>query len=230
MKPDIQSALNRDERISRFLKGLMNLEDEAQFLNDMESDKQLKEDAINQARIIKGMRQVDDELFQSLKQASESEVADALQPRKKIFSKPMMWLSIAASVAILVFSGYKGYDYYNTTHLGIQYASEFPMETIIRGDSNSEVESELQTLFDNIQKRNDLTATTQHLAELWEMANQDTYNDYTDYAPYIGWYLAIGYLEDYDKDKAKRIFTMMLNDDKLNGSIKDPVTKIVSRL
>lgn len=230
MKPDIQSALHRDERISRYLKGRMNPEDEAQFLKDMESDKQLKEDAINQARIIKGMRQADDELLQTLKQASKSEVANALRPRKKMFHKPVMWLSIAASAAILVFSGYKGYDYYNITHLGIQYASEFPMETIIRGDSNSEVESELQTLFDNIQKRNDLTATTQRLAELWDIANQDTYNDYTDYAPYIGWYLAIGYLENYDKDKAKRIFTMMLNDDKLNDSIKNQVTEIVRRL
>lgn len=209
MKPDIQSALHRDERISRYLKGRMNPEDEAQFLKDMESDKQLKEDAINQARIIKGMRQADDELLQTLKQASKSEVANALRPRKKMFHKPVMWLSIAASAAILVFSGYKGYDYYNITHLGIQYASEFPMETIIRGDSNSEVESELQTLFDNIQKRNDLTATTQRLAELWDIANQDTYNDYTDYAPYIGWYLAIGYLEDFEKDKAKEILNKL---------------------
>lgn len=209
MKPDIQSALNRDERISRFLKGLMNLEDEAQFLKDLESDKQLKEDAINQARIIKGMQQVDNELLQTLKHASKSEVANALRPRKKMFHKPVMWLSIAASAAILVFSGYKGYDYYNTTHIGIQYASEFPMETIIRGDSNSEVESELQTLFDNVQKCNDLATTTHRLAELWDMANQYTYNDYTDYAPYIGWHLAIGYLEDYDKDKAKRILNQL---------------------
>lgn len=230
MKPDIQSALHRDERISRYLRGQMTLEEEAGFLKDMESDKQLKEDTINQARIIKGMRQADNELLQTLKQASKSEVANALRPRKKLFRNPAMWLSIAASAAILVFSGYKGYDYYNTTHLGIQYASEFPMESIMRGDSNSEVESELQTLFDHVQKRNDLTATTQRLTELWDMANQDTYNDYTDYAPYIGWYLAIGYLEDYNKDKAIITFNMMLNDDKLNDSIKDQVNEIVSRL
>lgn len=212
MKPHIQSALHRDERNSRYLRGQMTPEEEARFLKDMESDKQLKEDAISQARIIKGMRQADDELLQTLKQASKSEVANALRPRKKMFHKPVMWLSIAASAAILVFSGYKGYDYYNITHLGIQYASEFPMETIIRGDSNSEVESELQTLFDNIQKRNDLTATTQRLAELWDIANQDTYNDYTDYAPYIGWYLAIGYLEDFEKDKAKEILSKITID------------------
>ncbi len=212
MELDIQSAVSRDDRISRYLKGQMSALEEARFLKDMESDKQLKEDTINQARIIKGMRQVDNELIRCLKQASESEVDAALHPLKGLFRKPVMWMSIAATAAILVFSGYKGYDYYSTTHLGIRYASEFPMETIMRGDSNTKVESELQTLFGNIEERHDLTATTQRLAELWDIANQDTYNDYTDYAPYIGWYLAIGYLEDYDKANAKKILNQLASE------------------
>ena len=177
MELDIQSAVSRDDRISRYLKGQMNASEEARFLKDMESDKQLKEDTINQARIIKGMRQVDNELIRCLKQASE-----------------------------------------------------FPMETIMRGDSNTKVESELQTLFGNIEERHDLTATTQRLAELWDIANQDTYNDYTDYAPYIGWYLAIGYLEDYDKTNAKKIFNLMLDDGNVNEAIKDQIKDILKSL
>ena len=55
----------------------------------------------------------------------------------------------------------------------------------------------------------DLDDTTSRLKTLWEIAKQDAYNDYTDYAPYIGWNLAIGYLQDYEKKKAKEILLEM---------------------
>ena len=34
-------------------------------------------------------------------------------------------------------------------------------------------------------------------------------NEYTDYAPYIGWHLAIAYLKDYKKDRAMDILKEM---------------------
>lgn len=205
METKIHSSLDRDEQISRYLKGRMDAQEEAQFLADMESDAQLKQDAIAQARLIRGMRQVDDEFIQALKTASESKIATSIRPRRILFRKPIAWLSMAASIAVLLFAGYNGYDYYDTTRLGMKYAKVFPMGTIVRGESNSDVELELQTLFNDVTARKDLTTATERLSELWEIANQDTYNDYTDYAPYIGWYLAIGYLEDYEKEKAKQL-------------------------
>ena len=51
--------------------------------------------------------------------------------------------------------------------------------------------------------------TTSRLAALWKLSKQDTYNDYTDYAPYIGWNLAIGYLRNYEKTKAQNILAEM---------------------
>lgn len=197
--------IDRDERISRYLKGLMNAQEESKFLADMESDEQLKQDAITQARLIKGMVQVDYELIQELKNTPKAKITSSLRPPRIIFRKPVTWLSTAASVLVLLFAGYKGYDYYDTTRLGMKYATVFPMETIVRGDIDSNVDKELQTLFENVVERKDLSATTKRLSELWEISNQETYNDYTDYSPYIGWYLAIGYLEDYEKDKAKSI-------------------------
>jgi len=211
MAKSIYSDLERDERISRYLKGQMDAHEEDFFLSDMESDKQLKQDAIAQARLVRGMSQVDTEFIQVLKSASESEVNSSIRHRKIIFKKPLIWVSTAASVAILLFAGYKGYDYYNTTRLGMKYANVFPMETLMRGDSDIEAESKLQTLFSNVVERKNLSETTKKLSELWEIANQDIYNDYTDYAPYIGWYLAIGYLENYEKDKARIVLTTMLN-------------------
>lgn len=230
MENDIQSAIRRDERISRYLKGKMNAQEEKQFLADMASDEQLKQDAIAQARLVKGMAQVDEELIQELKTTSESKIAYSAHSRRIMFRKPITWLSVAASVAVLLFAGYKGYDYYDTTRLGMKYATAFPMETLVRGETDDAVETELQMLFNNVVERKDLKETTKRLSELWELSNQETYNDYTDYAPYIGWYLAIGYLEEYEKGKAKVVLLNMLDDVNVSIFIKDQIRLILKRL
>lgn len=209
MESNIQTGIDRDERIAQYLKGLMSIQEETKFLADMESDEKLKQDAIAQARLVKGMSQVERELVQELKIASRARVKSMLGTQKVIFKKSITWVAVAASVGVLIFAGYKGYDYYDTTRLGIKYATEFPMETIVRGDKDSTYDNELQVLFKNVIERKDLSCTTRRLSELWEVANQETYNDYTDYAPYIGWYLAIGYLEEYEKEKAKQLLKQM---------------------
>lgn len=230
MENDILSALWRDERISRFLKGMMNDQEEKQFLADMESDEQLKQDAIAQARLVKGMAQVDEELIQELKTASYSKIAYSGRSRRIMFRKPITWLSVAASVAVLLFAGYKGYDYYDTTRLGMKYATAFQMETLVRGETDTVVETELQMLFNKVVERKDLKETTKRLSELWELSNQETYNDYTDYAPYIGWYLAIGYLEDYEKEKAIHILKQLNNSSKYSESIYINTTNLLNVL
>lgn len=222
--------LDRDERISRYLKGLMSIQEETKFLADMESDEQLKQDAIAQARLVKGMAQVDYELIQELKNTPKAKITSSVHPPRIIFRKPVTWLSVAASVAVLLFAGYKGYDYYDTTRLGMKYATAFPMEILVRGNADSTVDIEIQSLFDNVIKRKNLSSTTKRLYELWEISNQETYNDYTDYAQYIGWYLAIGYLEDYEKEKAKCILHIMLDDENVSLSIKDQIKELLKRL
>ena len=200
---DIQSELEWDDRILRYMKDKMDSMEEKQFLSEMKSDELLRQDVITQARLVRGMRQVDDELVRALKNSSEDVIRSAIRSRKSTLKKSVVWLSMVASIAIIIVVGYKGYDYYHITRLGMKYATAFPMETIVRGDLDIPVEFELQMLFDNVVRRKDLNATTDRLSKLWEISNQDTYNEYTDFAPYIGWYLAIGYLEEYKKDKAE---------------------------
>lgn len=210
---DMNKALKDDDRISYYLQGQMSQEEESDFLADLETDAELRQNAIIQARLIKGMKQVDEELVCAFKQASSSDIHLLVNKplRHSLFFK---WASVAASIVIVMLGGYKGYDYYDTTRLGAEYANTFPISTIIqRGDSDIEIEQELTDLFNNVINRKDLSQTTNRLAELWEISKQDTYNDYTDYAPYIGWYLAIGYLEDYEKDKAKKVLADMINYD-----------------
>ena len=207
-----EKDLLNDERISCFLQGKMKAEEEAAFMEEMKNNKDLCNQAIAQARLVKGMKQVDEELKDAFRQADEQTIkriakeASETSVSKKSSAR---WLAIAASVVFIVFVGFRSYDYYDTTRLGKKYANTFPTTSIIRGETNTDVETELSTLFNNIAEGKDLDNTTSRLATLWELSKQDTYNDYTDYAPYIGWNLAIGYLRNYEKTNAKAVLEEM---------------------
>ena len=201
--------LLNDERISRYMQGKMDVDEESAFIEELKKDEDLRSLAIAQARLVKGMKQADNELKDAFRQADEQtikRIATKVTGNKRHYAQ---WLATAASILFVVFIGFKSYDYYDTTSLGRLHANDFPMSSIIRGDSNADVEEELTTLFNNVAEGKDLDNTTSRLATLWELAKQDTYNDYTDYAPYIGWNLAIGYLRNYEKAKAKDVLEEM---------------------
>ena len=201
--------LVNDERISRFMQGLMEADEEAAFQTELKNNEELRNQAIAQARLVKGMKQVDEELKGLFRQTDEQtirNIANRVTARK---NRSTRWLAIAASIVFIVFVGFKSYDYYDTTNLGKEYANAFPTSSIVRGESNVDVESELKVLFDNVAQNRDLDNTTSRLKTLWELSKQETYNDYTDYSPYIGWNLAIGYLRNYEKTKAQDVLAEM---------------------
>ena len=204
-----EKDLLNDERISRYMQGKMNADEESAFMEELQYNEELRNQAIAQARLVKGMKQVDEELKDAFRQSDEQtikRIAKDASARKKSSAR---WFAVAASVVFIVFVGFRSYDYYNITSLGRQYANTFPTSTIIRGEINADVDTELTTLFNNVAEGRDLDNTTSRLKTLWKLSKQDTYNDYTDYAPYIGWNLAIGYLENYKKEKAKDVLLEM---------------------
>ena len=221
-----------DERISRFLQGKMDTDEEAAFMEEMKNNDDLRNQAIAQARLVKGMKQVDEELKDAFRQADEQTIkriakeASETSVSKKSSAR---WLAIAASIVFIVFVGFKSYDYYDTTRLGKEYANTFPTSTIIRGETNADVDTELTTLFNNVAEGKDLDNTTSRLKTLWELSKQDTYNDYTDYAPYIGWNLAVGYLEDYEKSKAKEVLMEMKQIYPEGTALGDKIREVLNR-
>ena len=207
-----EKDLLNDDRISRYMQGMMEPEEETSFIEELKNNEELRNQAIAQARLVKGMKQVDEELKETFRQADEQtikRIAKKASESSVNRKSSTRWLAIAASVVFIVFVGFKSYDYYDTTSLGKEYANTFPTTSIIRGVTNSDVETELSTLFNNIAKGTDLDTTTSRLATLWELSKQDTYNDYTDYSPYIGWYLAVGYLRNYEKTMARNVLSEM---------------------
>lgn len=207
-----EKDLLNDERISRFLQRKMKADEEATFMEEMKNNEDWRDQAIVQARLVKGMKQVDEELKDAFRQADEQtikRIAKEASETSVIKKSSARWLAIAASVVFIVFVGFKSYDYYDTTSLGKEYANTFPTTSIIRGETKTDVETELSTLFNNVAECKDLDNTTSRLETLWELSKQNTYNEYTDYAPYIGWNLATGYLENYEKAKAKEVLIEM---------------------
>ena len=257
---DIEKALLEDDRISRFLQGLMDTNEEAAFLDELKSNKELRQRASTQARLVKGMKQADEELicaFKRIKKTDINQIEKELYTRKQNrkvaiitggkaaildeeddgMREPIKLPSIknvnkfiaVASIILIFFVGYMSYDYYATTSLGKEYANTFPMTSIVRGDSNESVEGELITLFENVANDNDLNQTISRLLVLWQIAKQNTYNEYTDYAPYIGWHLAIAYLEDYKKDRALDILKEMEQMYPKGTAIGDKVRGILNK-
>ena len=224
-----EKDLLNDERISRYMQGKMNADEESAFMEELQYNEELRNQAIAQARLVKGMKQVDEELKETLRQTDEHTIKHIVHETvgRKKHSAP--WLAIAASIVFIVFVGFKSYDYYDTTSLGKEYANTFPTTSIIRGEANTDVEAELSSLFKNVAEGKELRKTTARLASLWDLAKQDTYNDYTDYAPYIGWNLAIGYLEYYEKAKAKDILMEMKQVYPEGTALGDKIREVLNR-
>lgn len=204
-----EKDLLNDERISRYMQGKMDVNEESAFIEELKKDEDLRSLAIAQARLVKGMKQADNEIKTAFSQVDENTIKRIARNVTGDKNQSARWLAIAASIVFIVFVGFKSYDYYDTTSLGKEYANTFPTSAIIRGEANQDVETELATLFNNIAEGKDLDNTTSRLATLWELSKQETYNDYTNYAPYIGWNLTIGYLRNYEKAKAKDILEEM---------------------
>ncbi len=222
--------LRNDDIIDRFIQGQMDENEEKAFLEELNQNEELRERAILHARLVKGMAQVDDEIIEAYSEAEDSSKnnkATVVSIDKKISAR---WLAIAASIVFVVFVGFKSYDYYDTTSLGREYANTFPTSTIIRGEANTDVDTELTKLFNNVAEGKDLDNTTSRLKILWEQARQDTYNDYTDYSPYIGWNLAIGYLRNYEKAKAKNVLKEMKREYPKGTVIGDKIATLLEML
>ena len=181
-----ENVLLDDERISLFLQGKMTSDEEESFIDELKKNDDLRDRAIIQARLVKGLKQVDEEIKEAFRLSNEETIRDIAKGVSGNKKHSVRWFAVAASIILIVFVGFKSYDYHYTTSLGKKYANTFPTSSIIRGEANADVETELATLFNNITECKDLENTISRLATLWELSKQETYNDYTDYSPYIG--------------------------------------------
>jgi len=211
-----------EERITRYLHGEMTPDEETLFEKDIQSDETLRNQTEAIARTIKAMNAIGSE--------QDRKLVEEMRGSSKKKTRPTRWLSIAASFALLITVGYYTYDYSSTVSLGKEYAKAFPLSTEIRGEEDDEVLDQLTVLFDNVTNNRDIDNTIEQLEVLWQQSQSDTYNEYTTYAPYIGWNLAVAYLLDYDKKKANAVLEQMEQEYPSITEMREQIEKILNRL
>lgn len=238
-----ERLLLEDERIAKYLKGKMTADEEQLFLQELGTNAELKEKAVAMARLVKAMKEVgrdsDEDIVSEFLDVDSDTVKavakDAIVTKKKgkivAWQRAATWLSAAASVALLVWGGFTYNDFRRTTGLGEEYSTVFSSSQFTRGgEDNAEVENKLAKLFDNVASKQDLDNTLHELSLCWQLATKETYNDYTDYAPEIGWNLAIGHLKNNDKKKAKEVLTKLIDIAPEGTVIGDKARELFSKL
>ena len=226
---DITSdGLTDVELIERFLCGNMDADEEARFMASLNADEQRRSKAIAMAYLVKAMKaegsRHDRQLIQAMSSLDRSDVAQVAaraacgpaivaagrHKKGKLLYGFITTLSVVAA-SVIVFWGSRYYiDYRYTTRLADEYATAFVMEpAATRGTGDEEVARTMSRLFASVRSGKRLPVVQDRLSKLWKLSLQPTYNDYTPYSSLIGWNLAIAYLKNNDKTRAREVLTVL---------------------
>lgn len=238
-----QNLLDDDNKILRYLKGEMVVDEERAFLSELQTNSELRSKTITMARLVKGLQEVGDAEDADIKSAMQSFSENEMRTigkqivhseKKSVFSlkKASVWISIAASIALVIWSGVGFYNRQQTIGLANEYANAFNTSSmIVRGEQyDSEAESNLSRLFANIADGKDMDNTLQELSLYWEQSTTENYNDYTEYFAEIGWNLAIGYLKDNNRKDAKTVLKKLMATTDDGSIVHSKAQELLSRI
>ena len=217
--------LNRfDEMLSRYLKGQMTDYEERTFKQLLKDNETFRNKAIATARLVQAMDQVgrdnDKETIKSIRDVSLSDVEEISAkacgtspkpPRILTFRRFVLSFSAAASILLCVFGGYNYYKYTQVTALGSEYLAYFPATEFSRGEAD-DIGNKLKGFYSNIETKSDLDTTIDDLEIMWAESRSDSYNDYTEYMPEIGWLLANAYLRNNNKSQSLEVLDVLINE------------------
>ena len=211
-----------DEMLSRYIKGQLSEVEEAEFKQLIADEPELRNKAIATARIVKAMNEVgcerDDKTIEEIRQATEKEIkivasnvsgAEIKKLRILNFRKFIVSFSAAASILLCVFGGYKYYKYQQISSLGLEYLAYFPTSEFSRGE-NDGVSDILKEMYSDIETKHNIDDAIVRLSDMWAKSRSDTFNDYTEYMPEIGWMLANAYLRKNDTAKSVNVLDVLM--------------------
>lgn len=169
------TMLEEDDRITLYLKGKMSSQEELAFMQELENNLELKARAIAVARLVKGMKETgrsqDNDVINAMLATDENEIREITKSITKGKAKvvPMRtmakWISMAASILLVVWLGIGYHNYRTTTGLGEEYGTLFSTSQLARGAGEAtEVDARLAQLFENVANKNDLDNTLHELS------------------------------------------------------------------
>ena len=197
--------VNKDnsERIERYLREQMTPEENEAFLNDLKSDKELREEAQMMALLIKEMKE---------EQAKQDEAIanEILASKEKSTAKTIRLVKLIGSIAamfILIFGAASLWNRHSDTEaLFERYYETYDM-SLARGGNDETIKKELAELYNKVGIEKDITPIIARLQTIYDgiQSNSDDYADYSYYENDIAWYLALAYIKDHELDKAKEL-------------------------
>lgn len=226
-----------DKRVEKYLKCLMNGEEEREFQQEISSSQYLCERAKLIALTLKQMKLIrkehDQLLISQIENMTEKEFHSIIGESQKVrlkSSKLIKFVRYSISIAaifLIVFGGYRYNIYYQTTELGTEYLTRIPngINEALRGNENEKTLLRLSNLFANVEQDKDLKYTIQDLESLYKLSVRDEYNEYTNYYVDISWNLIIAYLKDGQSKKAKPIIEKLIKDNE-----DTPIAEVANEL
>ncbi len=211
---DVNNTRNEeiDERIDSFLRGKMTAEEETSFKDEVARDDYLKQRIREQILLIRGIQQfgkVEDEIvIDSVKQSTNKE-------KRSVWLRPFALYPLSLAAALLVFIFINSKVIFNSSMSYAEHESTTfisSMQYGVRGSEDSELVSHLYEDFLKVNKGEDLNNTILELEEQFKICRDEYIDEVDDYSSRIGWFLAVAYLKNGEKQKAKKILNYVIED------------------
>lgn len=231
-----------DDMLSRYFKGELSEAEEKEFMQLIADDAELRNKAVATARLVKAMNEIgserDREVIGELRKASAEDVeaiaasvsGGAIKKRSGMkWRRALLSLSAAAAILVCVVGGYQYYKYEQVTSLGSEYLAYFPAAEYSRGEGDV-VSTVLKELYSDIEAKRNLGAAIGRLSDMWIESRGDTFNDFTEYMPEIGWMLVNAYLRDNDKTKALEVLAILIAEFPQDTAVGDKARELKAKI
>lgn len=222
---NIQKSMEQDERIERFMRNQMTQEEEKAFLDDINSDPELKERAFATVLMARGMKRRRKEEQQAfVAMLNDSIAQNANKAKAATFRR---YAAVAASLLILLGGGgYAGFAEYGYRQRDAIVAANISLgQTGMGRGEDGSMQSRLDSIADIVKSERDMTGAIAVLQDLYDRRQTDI--DCAQNSATISWYLAMAYIKDNKKDKAVNLLVALKKE---QPEMENKINKILEQL
>ena len=221
---NIQKSMEQDERIERFMRNQMTQAEEKTFLDDINSDPELKERTFATALMARGMKRRRKEEQQAFAAMLNGSISENANKAKATFRR---YAAMAASLLLLLgVGGYAGFAEYGYQQRNAIVSANISLGQtgIDRGDGGN-MQSRLDSIAAVVKNERDMTEAIAVLQGLYDKRQTDI--DCAQNSATISWYLAMAYIKDNQKGKAVNLLVAQKRD---HPEMERKINKILEQL
>lgn len=189
-----------DERIDKYIRGIMTEEEECAFKNEIKADPELRSHVLATLSLIKGIRKQD---------AAQEKVL--IHNNSQNRARTLLWWACSIAAVFAIFFGYQKDRRFNElSNIVSPYYAEYSISDYARGNIDSITVVHLYTLFNQIKKQRNMSDIIKELEPIYASLDSDfTYNVY---ANDIAWNLALAYIKDNQTEKATHVLEKLVEE------------------